>query len=47
MIEHIAEQMFRPLSREEVAFQPEKPEPILSNTTKKEYLAKVVMLTWT
>jgi len=40
-IEQIAEQMFRPLSREEIAFQPEKQEAVLSNTTKPEYLEKV------
>ncbi|NTW82641.1 MAG: anthranilate synthase component I [Chlorobiaceae bacterium] len=40
-IEEIAEQMFRPLSREEVAFKPEKHEPVVSNTEKEDYLKKV------
>jgi anthranilate synthase component 1 len=40
-IELIAEQMFRPLQRDEIAFQAEKPERVLSNTTKEEYLQKV------
>ncbi len=41
-IELIAEQMFRPLRREEIVFKPEQPEQVLSNTTRKEYLEKVV-----
>ncbi|NTV17748.1 MAG: anthranilate synthase component I, partial [Chlorobiaceae bacterium] len=40
-IELIAEQMFRPLQREEIAFQAEHPEQVLSNTTREEYLQKV------
>jgi len=40
-IEQIAEQMFRPLLREEIVFRPEKQETIVSNTTKEEYLEKV------
>ena len=40
-IELIAEQMFRPLQREEIAFQPERPEQVVSNTPKEEYLQKV------
>lgn len=40
-IELIAEQMFRPLRREEIAFGAERPEPVLSNTTRQEYLQKV------
>jgi len=40
-IELIAEQMFRPLQREEIAFQPEQPESVLSNTGRDEYLQKV------
>jgi anthranilate synthase component 1 len=40
-IELIAEQMFRPLQREEIAFQNEKPEKVLSNTSREEYLQKV------
>ncbi len=41
-IELIVEQMFRPLRREEVVFKPEQPEQVLSNTTREEYLEKVV-----
>ena len=41
-IELIAEQMFRPLKREEIAFQAEHPEPVSSNTPREEYLQKVV-----
>ncbi|MEI7934372.1 MAG: anthranilate synthase component I [Chlorobiaceae bacterium] len=40
-IELIAEQMFRPLGREEISFRAEQPELVLSNTTKSEYLEKV------
>ena len=40
-IELIAEQMFRPLQREEIVFQAEQPETVVSNTTKAEYLQKV------
>jgi anthranilate synthase component 1 len=40
-IELIAEQMFRPLQREEIAFRAERPEQVLSNTTREEYLQKV------
>jgi anthranilate synthase component 1 len=40
-IELIAEQMFRPLRREEITFGAERPEPVLSNTTRDEYLQKV------
>ena len=40
-IELIAEQIFRPLQREEIAFQPERPEQVVSNTPKEEYLQKV------
>ena len=41
-IELVAEQMFRPLGRDEITFQPEKPEDVLSNTSRDEYLQKVV-----
>ena len=40
-IEQIAEQMFRPLVREEIAFRSERPEQVVSNTLKKDYLQKV------
>ena len=40
-IEMLAEQIFRPLQREEIVFQPEKPEQVVSNTTRDEYLKKV------
>ena len=40
-IELIAEQMFRPLQREEITFRAERPEQVLSNTTRDEYLRKV------
>ncbi|MEI8186130.1 MAG: anthranilate synthase component I [Chlorobiaceae bacterium] len=40
-IELIAEQMFRPLQREEIVFQPERPEQVVSNTLREEYLQKV------
>jgi anthranilate synthase component 1 len=40
-IDAIAEQMFRPLEREEIAFQPERFENVVSNTTRDEYLKKV------
>ena len=40
-IEQLAEQMFRPLSRDEIAFKSEQPESVVSNTTRDEYLAKV------
>jgi anthranilate synthase component I len=40
-IELIAEQMFRPLQRDEIVFQAERPEQVLSNTTRDEYLQKV------
>ena len=40
-IELIAEQIFRPLSLEEIAFRSEKREPVVSNTTRDEYLRKV------
>ena len=40
-IELIAEQMFRPLQREEIIFQAEQPELVVSNTTREEYLKKV------
>ncbi len=40
-IELIAEQMFRPLQREEIVFQAEQPERVVSNTTREEYLQKV------
>ncbi len=40
-IESIAEQMFRPLRRDEIAFRAERPELVLSNTTRDEYLQKV------
>jgi len=42
-IELIAEQMFRPLQREEIAFRPERPEPVISNTEREEYLGKVAI----
>jgi len=41
-IERIAEQMFRPLSAEEISLQTEKPEPVVSNTMKEDYLQKVL-----
>ena len=41
-IELVAEQMFRPLGRDEITFQPEKPEDVLSNTSRDAYLQKVV-----
>ncbi len=40
-IELIAEQMFRPLQRDEIVFQAERPETVVSNTTRTEYLQKV------
>ncbi len=40
-IDLIAEQMFRPLDRAEIVFQPERPEEVVSNTPKEEYLQKV------
>ena len=40
-IDLIAEQMFRPLDRSEIVFQPERPEEVVSNTPKEEYLQKV------
>ena len=40
-IELIAEQMFRPLQREEIVFQAEQTEQVVSNTTREEYLRKV------
>ena len=40
-IELIAKQMFRPLKREEIEFQPEHPELVVSNTPREEYLQKV------
>ncbi|MFZ4525016.1 MAG: anthranilate synthase component I [Chlorobium sp.] len=40
-IEMIAEQMFQPLGREEISFRAEQPEPVISNTSKEEYLQKV------
>ncbi len=40
-IDFIADQMFRPLEREEIMFQPERPEEVVSNTPKEEYLQKV------
>ena len=40
-IELIAEQMFRPLQCEEISFQPERHESVVSNTTRDEYLKKV------
>ncbi len=40
-IELIAEQMFRPLQREEIVFQTERTEQVVSNTTREEYLRKV------
>jgi anthranilate synthase component 1 len=42
-IELIAEQMFRPLQREEIALRPEQPEPVVSNTEREEYLRKVAI----
>ncbi len=41
-IELIAEAMFRPLGRDEIAFRPEQPEPVVSNTLREEYLQKVL-----
>jgi len=41
-IERIAEQMFRPLSAEEISLQTEKPETVVSNTMKEDYLQKVL-----
>ncbi len=40
-IEQIAEQMFRPLGREEIAFRAEQPESVVSNTSKERYLQNV------
>ena len=40
-IDLIAEQMFRPLDRAEIVFQPERPEEVVSTTPKEEYLQKV------
>ena len=40
-IELIAEQMFRPLGREEISFRAEQPELVVSNTLREEYLQKV------
>ena len=40
-LETIAGQMLRPLERDEVALRAEHPEPVISNTTREEYLAKV------
>ncbi len=40
-IELIAEQMFRPLGREEISFRAEQPELVVSNTSREEYLQKV------
>lgn len=40
-VELIAEQMFRPLLREEIEFQAEHPEEIVSNTERDVYLQKV------
>ncbi|MEI6847474.1 MAG: anthranilate synthase component I [Chlorobiaceae bacterium] len=42
-IELLADQIFRPLQREEIAFKSEKPEPIVSNTERDEYLQKVAI----
>ncbi len=41
-IEQIAEQMFRPLALEEIAFRAEHSEPVASNTSREEYLLKVM-----
>jgi anthranilate synthase component I len=41
-IDRIAEEMFRPLSRAEIAFRPERPEDVTSNTRREEYLQKVL-----
>ena len=40
-IELIAEQMFRPLGREEISFRAEQPELLVSNMLREEYLQKV------
>ncbi|TCD48623.1 anthranilate synthase component I [Chlorobium sp. N1] len=42
-IEGIAERIFRPLERDEIAFRPEKPEQVVSNTEKADYLQKVAV----
>jgi anthranilate synthase component 1 len=41
-IDRIASRMFRPLERDEVAFRPEKKEPVVSNTERDDYLRKVM-----
>ncbi|NTU86591.1 MAG: anthranilate synthase component I [Chlorobiaceae bacterium] len=41
-LDAIAEQMLRPLSREEVVLKPERPAEVVSNTTRDAYLGKVV-----
>ncbi|KZK73976.1 MAG: anthranilate synthase [Pelodictyon luteolum] len=42
-IDAIVERIFRPLERDEIAFRPEKPEPVVSNTEKADYLRKVAV----
>jgi anthranilate synthase component I len=41
-IDRIALQMFQPLTRDDIAFGPEKQEPVVSNTEHEEYLQKVL-----
>jgi len=40
-IDAIAERLCQPLQREQIDFLPDCPEPVVSNTTKEEYLSKV------
>lgn len=42
-IEAIMERIFRPLERDEIALRPEKPEEVVSNTRKEDYLKKVAV----
>uniref|UniRef100_Q3ATA9 Anthranilate synthase component 1 n=1 Tax=Chlorobium chlorochromatii (strain CaD3) TaxID=340177 RepID=Q3ATA9_CHLCH len=42
-IDEIAEQMFRPLTRDEITFRPEVPETVQSNTERDAYLHKVAI----
>ncbi|NTW55738.1 MAG: anthranilate synthase component I [Chlorobiaceae bacterium] len=41
-IDEIAERMFMPLTRDDIAFRPEQPEVVVSNTEHDEYLQKVL-----
>jgi len=42
-IEAIAESLYKPLQRAQIDFLPETPEPVVSNTTRDEYLTKVAI----